>query len=494
MAQVYQNCIGGEWVSAASGRTFENRNPADRDDLIGVFPRSDARDVDRAVQAAQDGFSRWRGVPAPRRGQVVLKAGEILRRRKDELARLMTREMGKVLTEASGDVQEGIDTGEYMAGEGRRLFGVQAPCELPRKFGVAIRVPVGVVAAITPWNFPLAIPTWKIFPALVCGNAVVFKPAEDTPLLGTILVEILAEAGLPGGVLNLVHGFGEEAGEALVRHPGVNLVSFTGSTEVGRRVAAICAQEGKKVSLEMGGKNAILVLDDAQLDLAVDGAIWGGFGTSGQRCTAASRVIVHEAVAKPFTERFIERARCLRLGPGVDPATDVGPVINAQQLQRIHEYTQVGRSEGARVLTGGEPATEGALAKGYFYRPTVFADVEPAMRIAREEIFGPSVVVLRAKDLEEAIAIANATNYGLSSAIYTRDIDRAFRAMEELATGITYINASTIGAEVHFPFGGVRQTGNGHREGGWTALDIMTEWKTVYIDYSGRLQRAQIDV
>ena len=494
MATVYQNYIGGEWVSAASGRTFDDVNPADRDDLLGRFPRSDASDVDRAVQAAREGFARWRRVPAPRRADVVSRAGQILRQRKDELGRLMTREMGKVLTEALGDVQEGIDTAEYMAGEGRRLFGVQAPCELPQKFGVAIRVPVGVVAAITPWNFPMAIPTWKIFPALVCGNAVVFKPAEDTPLLATVLVDILAEAGLPAGVLNLVHGLGEEAGAALVRHAGVDLVSFTGSSEVGRLVATVCAQEGKKVSLEMGGKNAILVMDDAQLDLAVDGAVWGGFGTSGQRCTAASRVIVHEAVASAFTDRFVERTRRLRLGPGLEPTTDVGPVINARQLERVHQYTEVGRREGARVLIGGEPATEGALARGFFYRPTVFAEVEPKMRIAREEIFGPSVAVLRARSLEQAIEIANATNYGLSSAIYTRDIDRAFRAIEALAAGITYVNASTIGAEVQFPFGGVRQTGNGHREGGWTVLDIMTEWKTVYIDYSGRLQRAQIDV
>ena len=455
MAHVYQNYVGGEWIAAASGRTFDDVNPADRGDVLGGFPRSDSTDVDRAVQAAQEGFARWRRVPAPRRAEVVLRAGQILRQRKEELGQLMSREMGKVLAEALGDVQEGIDTAEYMAGEGRRLFGVQAPCELPQKFGVAIRVPVGVVAAITPWNFPLAIPTWKILPALVCGNAVVFKPAEDTPLLATRLVEILAEAGLPGGVLNLVQGLGEEAGAALVRHPG---------------------------------------MDDAQLDLAVDGAVWGGFGTSGQRCTAASRVIVHEAVAGAFTDRFVERVRRLRLGPGLEPTTDVGPVINARQLERVHQYTEVGRREGARIVTGGEPATEGALARGFFYRPTVFVEVEPKMRIAREEIFGPSVAVLRARSLEEAIEVANATPYGLSSAIYTRDIDRAFRAIEALATGITYVNASTIGAEVQFPFGGVRQTGNGHREGGWTALDIMTEWKTVYIDYSGRLQRAQIDV
>jgi aldehyde dehydrogenase (NAD+) len=414
-------------------------------------------------------------------------------RRKEELARLMVREMGKVLAESRGDVQEGIDTAYYMAGEGRRLFGHQAPCEMPSKFGVAIRVPVGVVAAITPWNFPLAIPTWKLLPALVCGNTVVFKPAEDTPLLAHTLLEVLLEAGLPKGVVNLVHGLGEEAGAPLVRHPGVNLVSFTGSTEIGREVAKVAAETYKKVSLEMGGKNAIIVMDDAPLDLAVDGAVWGGFGTSGQRCTAASRVIVHEQVHDAFTNAFAERARRLQLGPGLEPTTDVGPVINEAQLRRIHEYTGVGRGEGAKVLVGGEIATEGELRKGFFYKPTIFDDVDPKMRVAREEIFGPCVSVIRARSLEEAIEICNNTNYGLSSAIYTRDIDRAFRAVQDIATGITYVNSSTIGAEIQFPFGGVRQTGNGHREGGWTVLDIMTEWKTIYIDYSGKLQRAQID-
>jgi aldehyde dehydrogenase (NAD+) len=350
------------------------------------------------------------------------------------------------------------------------------------------------VAAITPWNFPLAIPTWKIFPALVCGNTVVFKPAEDTPLLATVLVEILLEAGLPKGVINLVHGYGEEAGAALVRHPGVNLISFTGSTEVGREVAKVAAETFKKVSLEMGGKNAILVLDDAPLDLAVEGAIWGGFGTSGQRCTAASRVIVHDKVHKTFVEQFVERAKTLRLGSGLEETTDVGPVINEAQLQRIHGYTEIGRGEGATVLVGGQPAIEGELDKGFFYKPTIFTEVEPQMRVAREEIFGPSVAVLQARSLEEAIEMCNNNNYGLSSAIYTRDINRAFQAIQDLSTGITYVNASTIGAEIQFPFGGVRQTGNGHREGGWTVLDIMTEWKTVYVDYSGRLQKAQIDI
>ena len=493
MATAYRNYIAGEWVPAASGRTFEDLNPADRTEVLGVFPRSDAADVDRAVAAAREAFRSWRLVPAPRRAEIVFRAGEILVRRKEELARLMTREMGKVLAEARGDVQEGIDTAYYMAGEGRRLFGHQAPCELPSKFGVAMRVPVGVVVAITPWNFPLAIPTWKLLPALVCGNTVVFKPAEDTPLMAHTLLEILLEAGLPKGVVNLVHGYGEEAGAPLVRHPGVSLISFTGSTETGREVAKVGAETYKKVSLEMGGKNAIIVMDDAALDLAVDGAVWGGFGTSGQRCTAASRVIVHDRVHKAFTQAFVERARGLRLGSGLDGKTDVGPVINETQLRRIHEYTEVGRGEGARVLVGGEIATEGDLRKGFFYKPTIFDDVDPKMRIAREEIFGPSVAVLRARSLEEAIEICNNTNYGLSSAIYTRDINRAFQAIQDIATGVTYVNASTIGAEIQFPFGGVRQTGNGHREGGWTVLDIMTEWKTVYVDFSGKLQKAQID-
>ena len=493
MAARYKNLIGGQWVDAVSGRTFPDLNPSDREDVLGEFPRSGADDVAQAVQAAVEAFKSWRLTPAPKRGEIIFKAGEILIKRKEELARLMTREMGKVLKEASGDVQEGIDTAYYMAGEGRRLFGHHVPCELPNKFGMAMRVPVGVVAAITPWNFPLAIPTWKIFPALVCGNTVVFKPAADTPLMAHLLVEVLLEAGVPPGVLNLVHGFGAETGAALVRHPGVNLVSFTGSTEVGRQVVTVCAQTGKKVSLEMGGKNAILVMDDAPLDLAVDGAIWGGFGTSGQRCTAASRVIVHEGTLKSFTEEFVKRAKRLRLGSGLEETTDVGPVINEAQLKRIHEYTEIGKKEGAQVLVGGDIATEGALKKGFFYKPTIFADVDPKMRVAKEEIFGPSVSVLRARSLEEAIEICNSTSYGLSSAIYTRDIDKAFRAIQEIAAGITYVNASTIGAEVQFPFGGVRQTGNGHREGGWTVLDIMTEWKTVYVDYSGRLQRAQID-
>ncbi|MEK7367959.1 MAG: aldehyde dehydrogenase family protein [candidate division NC10 bacterium] len=494
MAQVYKNLIGGKWVEAASGQTFADKNPANTEDVLGYFPRSDGRDVDAAARAAAGAFERWRRVPAPRRAEVLFRAGEALVRRKEELARAMTREMGKVLKESRGDVQEGIDMTYYIAGEGRRLWGQTTPSELPDKWAMSVRVPVGVVACIAPWNFPLAIPTWKLVPALVAGNTVIFKPAEDTPLLGHLLVEILLEAGLPPEVLQLVHGHGEEAGAPLVRHPLVNLVSFTGSSEVGQDVAVACAKEHRRCSLEMGGKNCILVLEDADLDLAVDGAVWGGFGTTGQRCTAASRVIVHEAVAREFTDALVRRATRLRLGDGLLPETEVGPVVNEAQLTRVHGYTEVGQREGAELLCGGAFAREGALAKGYFYRPTVFAKVKPTMRIAQEEIFGPTVAVLPVRSFEEAVTVANGVRYGLSTAIYTRDVNRAFRAMGDLQAGIIYVNAPTIGAEVHLPFGGVKATGNGHREGGPQVLDIFTEWKTIYVDYSGRLQRAQIDV
>ncbi|HWP35361.1 MAG TPA: aldehyde dehydrogenase family protein [Thermodesulfobacteriota bacterium] len=493
MTQTYRNYIGGKWVEAASGAVFEDRNPADRHDLLGFFPRSDARDVAAAVEAARARFDFWRKVPAPVRGEILFRAAEIMVKRKEELARLMVREMGKVIKEARGDVQEAIDMTYYMAGEGRRQFGQQVPAELPDKFAMAIRQPVGVVAAITPWNFPLAIPAWKLMPALVTGNVVVFKPAEDTPLMAVKLVEILLEAGLPEGVVNLVHGYGEEAGAPLVEHPGVDLVSFTGSTEVGRQVAMACARTGKRCALEMGGKNPIIVMDDADLDLALDGAVWSAFGTSGQRCTAASRLIVHEGIAQVFTERLAERAARLRLGPGIEETTDVGPVINEAQLHRVHGYTEIGRREGAQLVVGGEIATEGALAAGYFYKPTVFANVTPRMRIAQEEIFGPTTAVMPVRSLAEALEVANGVQYGLSAAIYTRDINKAFRAIAELRTGLVYVNAGTIGAEIQLPFGGTKATGNGHREAGTAALDTFTEWKTVYIDYSGRLQRAQID-
>jgi acyl-CoA reductase-like NAD-dependent aldehyde dehydrogenase len=490
--QAFQNFIGGEWVDAAGGQTFTSVNPA-TGEPIGTFPRSTAEDVDRAVAAAKAAYEDWRLVPAPRRGEILLRFALLLGERKEELAQLMTREMGKVLAEAGGDVQEAIDMSLYMAGEGRRLFGQTTPSELPDKFNMSVRMPVGVVGAITPWNFPIAIPSWKLAPALVCGNTVVLKPAEDTPLLAERFVELLGEAGVPPGVVNVVHGFGEEAGDALVRHPDVPVITFTGSRETGVAVTKAAADGLKHVHLELGGKNAIIVMDDADLDLAVEGIIWSAFGTSGQRCTAASRVIVHRSVYDDLQSRLVSAAEAMRLGPGWDESTDLGPVINRAALEKIHRYTEIGRDEGARLLTGGEVARGDGLERGFFYRPTVFGDVEPDMRVAQEEIFGPTTALIPVDDFEHAVRVANGIRYGLSSSIYTRDVNRAFRAMRDLVTGITYVNAGTTGAEVHLPFGGTKDTGNGHREAGVAALDVFTEWKSVYVDYSGKLQRAQID-
>jgi aldehyde dehydrogenase (NAD+) len=489
----YKNYIGGEWVDAAGGGTFETTNPA-TGEALGVFPLSTAEDMDRAVAAAKDAYERWRLVPAPKRGELLFRVAEMFAERKDELAEEMVQEMGKVRPEAAGDVQEAIDMTYYMAGEGRRMFGHTTPSELPDKFMMSTRNPVGVVGAITPWNFPIAIPSWKIAPALVCGNTVVFKPAEDTPLLAERFVEIFEEAGLPPGVLNIVHGAGEEVGAHLVRHPDVPLISFTGSREVGVEVTKNAADHLKHVHLELGGKNAIIVMDDADIDLAVDGIIWSAFGTSGQRCTAASRVIATKPVYDGLQSKLVAAAEGLRLGNGLDEGTDVGPVINRAALEKIHSYTEIGKQEGAKLLTGGEIATGDGLDSGFFYRPTVFGDVDPGMRIAQEEIFGPTTALIRATDVDEAIRIANSIEYGLSSSIFTRDVNKAFTAMRDLVAGITYVNAGTTGAEVHLPFGGTKATGNGHREAGQAALDFYTEWKAIYVDYSGKLQRAQIDV
>ncbi|GIU95015.1 MAG: aldehyde dehydrogenase [Gaiellaceae bacterium] len=488
----HRNYIDGEWVVAASGETFDSTSPADGEH-IGTFPRSGAEDVDRAVAAAKAAFDEWRLVPAPKRGEILFRFAQLLVEQKDALADLMTHEMGKVKAEAGGDVQEAIDMSYYMGGEGRRLFGQTTPSELRDKFQMSVRMPIGVIGAITPWNFPIAIPSWKIAPALVAGNTVVFKPATDTPALGQRFVELLVEAGVPKGVVNIVHGGGGAVGERLVRHPDVRVISLTGSRETGVKVLHAAADSLKHVHLELGGKNAVIVMEDADLDLAVDGIIWSAFGTSGQRCTAASRVIAHESVYDALASRLVARAESLRLGVGWDDATDVGPVINRAALEKIHSYTQIGIDEGATLLTGGEIATEGDLAKGFYYRPTIFGDVDPQMRIAQEEIFGPVLSLIRARDEADAIRISNGVRYGLSSSIFTRDVNRAFRAMRDLEAGITYINAGTIGAEVHLPFGGVKETGNGHREAGQAALDVFTEWKSVYVDYSGMLQRAQID-
>jgi alpha-ketoglutaric semialdehyde dehydrogenase len=468
--------------------TFESLNPS-TGETIDSFPRSGADEVASAVATARAAFEEWRLVPAPERGNILFRFAQILERSKPELSDLMTREMGKVKAEAGGDVQEAIDMSYYMGGEGRRLSGQTTPSELRDKFMMSVRMPVGVVGAITPWNFPIAIPAWKLCPALVCGNTVVLKPAEDTPKLAQRFVDLLYEAGLPEGVVQIVHGFGEEAGDALVRHPDVPIITFTGSRETGVLVTKNAADDLKHVHLELGGKNGIIVMDDADLDLAVDGIVWSAFGTAGQRCTAASRVIVHRAVYDALQSKLVARAERMRIGVPWEDDTEIGPVINETAVEKIHSYTGIGKDEGAKLLTGGE-RVEG---QGYYYRPTVFADVDPHMRIAQEEIFGPTTALIPVDSFEEAVAAANSVQYGLSSSIFTRDVNKAFKAMRDLQTGITYINAGTTGAEVHLPFGGTKQTGNGHREAGQAALDLFTEWKSVYVDYSGKLQRAQID-
>ena len=491
-AKTFQNYINGDWVDAASGETFDSTSPADGE-TIGVFPKSGPEDADRAVAAAKAAYEEWRLVPAPRRGEVLFRFAQLLTDAKDELTDLMTHEMGKVKAEAAGDVQEAIDMAYYMGGEGRRLFGQTTPSELRDKFQMSVRMPVGVVGVITPWNFPIAIPSWKTLPAIVAGNTVVFKPATDTPALGERYVELFVEAGLPNGVINIVHGGGSDVGQRLVEHPDVPIITFTGSRETGVAVTKAAAEGLKHVHLELGGKNAIIVMDDADLELAVDGIVWSAFGTSGQRCTAASRVIVHDDVYDALASRLVARVEQMRLGPGWEDDTDVGPVINQAALDKIHSYTEIGKGEGATLLTGGEVASGNGLDKGNFYRPTIFGDVDSGMRIAQEEIFGPTTALIRVSSLDEAIAVSNGVKYGLSSSIFSQNVNKAFRAMRDLNTGITYINAGTIGAEVHLPFGGTKDTGNGHREAGQAALDVFTEWKSIYVDYSGKLQRAQID-
>lgn len=487
------NYIDGQWLPAQSRDTAESRNPADWRETVATFPRSGSRDVDAAVDAAQKAYSLWRLVPAPERAECLYRVGELLLEKKQELAYLMSREMGKPLAESLGDVQEGIDCAFYYAGEGRRLFGQTTPSELNNKFAMTVRMPIGVCALITPWNFPVAIPCWKAFPALVCGNTIILKPAKDTPACATFLVQILHEAGFPAGVVNLIHGSGGEVGRALVNHLGIDLVSFTGSSKTGAEVGEISARTHKRVCLEMGGKNAQAVMEDADLELALEGALWGAFGTTGQRCTATSRLLLHRDIKDEFMTRLLEKTAQLRLGHGIDETTDLGPLINSSQRERVRRSLGSAKDEGAKVLFGGESPKEEALQYGYFFQPTILDAVTPQMRVAQEEIFGPVVCAIEINSFEEAIEIFNNTPYGLSASIYTRDVNRAFQAMRDIEAGITYINGPTIGAEVHLPFGGVKQTGNGHREAGNSALDVFTEWKTVYVDFSGQLQRAQID-
>lgn len=492
MSDLFRNFIAGQWVESSTGETFTRKNPA-TGELIGSFTKSGPEDVERAVAAAKTAFASWRLFPAPKRGEMLFAVARLLEERKEALAREMTQEMGKVLTEARGDVQEAIDMAYYMAGEGRRMWGQTTPSEMRSKFQMSVRKPHGVCGIITPWNFPMAIPSWKIFPAIVTGNTVVFKPASFTSRMGLRFVEILQEAGIPDGVVNLVLGDGAGVGDPIVEHPDVSVISFTGSTESGISVATRAAKLNKRVSLEMGGKNAVIVMDDADLDLATDGILWSAFGTSGQRCTAASRVVVHRRVQAELAERLAARASAMKLGDGLDATVDVGPVVSERQLQTINGYIGVGTSEGAQLVTGGKIARDGALANGFFHEPTIFNDVKASMRIAQEEIFGPVTALIPVDSLDEAIDVVNGVQYGLSASIFTANVNNAFRAMQDVFTGILYINAGTTGAEIHLPFGGTKATGNGHREAGTAALDFFTEWQSIYVDYSGKLQRAQID-
>lgn len=489
----FHNYIGGEWVKSSSGEWFDNVNPADTTDIVGRFPKSNEDDVKKAVGAAKSAAKRWKNTPAPKRAEILFRLGEVLAKNKQQYSHDMTREMGKVLTETGGDVQEAIDCTYYTAGEGRRLHGFTTPAEMHDKFAMCVRQPVGLCGLITPFNFPMAIPSWKLIPALVCGNTVVIKSGEDVPLSTINLVKACEQAGIPKGVVNVVNGFGE-AGEALVKHKDVRLISFTGSTDTGRKIAEQCARDNKIVSLEMGGKNAIIIMDDADIDNAVEGSLWGAFGTSGQRCTASSRLIVHKKVYKKFVQKLVEKVKTLRVGNGLDAKTNVGPVINQQAMDKILNYIEIGKNEDkATLAAGGNALRSGKYKKGYFIEPTVFTDASPKMRISQEEIFGPVTTVIPFSTFDEAIQIANDVKYGLSAAIYTQDVNQAFHAMNELYTGICYVNSATIGAEVHLPFGGTKGTGNGHREAGTQVLDIFSEWKSIYVDYSGKLQKAQID-
>ena len=484
--------IAGEWCESTSRTTFESRNPADRHDLIGRFQQGTAADVAMAIRAAETAQPMWERTPAPKRGELLYAFGALMAQHKERLARAMTREMGKVLAEARGDVQEGIDIAFLMAGEGRRMAGETVPSELPDKWAMSIRQPLGVAGIITPWNFPIAIPCWKMMPALVTGNTVVFKPSSDTPHCAVLLVELLAEAGFPPGVVNLVTGTGADVGNAIVESPDVAVVSFTGSSATGTGIAERAGRRLKRLSLELGGKNGVVVLADADLDLAADGILWSAFGTTGQRCTACSRVIVEQAVLDPLLRRLEARTRELRLGSGLDPDVDVGPLINADALDKVSSYVQIGRTEGELVVGGGR-ALDHHLADGHFFQPTIFSGIKPMDRIGQEEIFGPVLSVIAVADYRSAMLALNQTRYGLSSSIFTRDVNQAFRAMRDFETGIVYVNAGTTGAETHLPFGGWKGTGNGHREAGHVALDTYTEWKSIYVDFSGRLQRAQID-
>jgi alpha-ketoglutaric semialdehyde dehydrogenase len=480
----YQNYIGGQWRGAASGRTYQITNPARKSSVVGQFQVSTPDDALESVAAAQEALPGWADTPAPARAQVLYRALDIMGRRADEIARTITIEEGKPLADAQGEVKRAMNIIEYAAGEGRRMFGYTTPSELPSTVAYTVRRPLGVVAIITPWNFPIAIPAWKIAPALICGNTLVFKPASSTPLSAVKLVEVFAEAGLPPGVLNLITGPGASVGNALVESPQVQGISFTGSTEIGTDIYARGARLLKKVQCEMGGKNAVILLADADLDKALGGIVQGAFGSTGQRCTATSRAIVEEPIYDQFMEQLLERTAKLKIGNGLDSDVDVSPLSSEYQMQKVLEYIGIGAEEGARLAYGGRALTGGIYDEGYYVEPTVFTDVTPQMRIAQEEIFGPVLTVFKAKDLEDAVRISNNVKFGLSSSVYTRDLPRAFKYINTVEAGMVHVNAPTLGGEVHLPFGGMKASGVGQREQGTEAVDFFSEVITVYIDYA----------
>ena len=490
--QTYRNFIAGEWQESSSTRAVDNINPANTDDVLGTVRQATRDEARAAVEAAAAAFNSWRATPAPARGRIVAHAARLMEEQKEELAQLLTREEGKTVAESRGELQRSINVADFCAGESRRMNGETIQSELPMNFAYTIKQPLGVVACVTPWNFPVAIPVWKIAPALVAGNTVVFKPASLTPATAVRIVEIFEAAGVPKGVLNLVLGSGSDAGDEIIGHPAVKAVSFTGSNGVGIRLYEQVSRRGAKCQCEMGGKNPVVILEDADMDLAVESTAQGAFGSSGQRCTATSRAVVVDEIADEFVERIAARAKSMRIGNGADPNTEMGPSVDESQFKTVLSYINIGREDGATLVCGGSRAQGNGLDKGYFVQPTVFDRVTPDMRIAREEIFGPVLSVLRVKSFDEAMQVANDCEYGLSSSIFSNDAARIFRFVDEIETGMTHINSPTTGGEAHIPFGGIKGTGIGDREQGSTALDFYTELKVVYVDYTGRKREGNL--
>lgn len=491
MTDHFKNYINGTWMDAISGETFESINPSDISEVIGIFPRSKKDDVDNAVRSALSAFSEWKNTSPVERCNIIRRAGRIMEDKKHELAAVISRENGKTVKSALGDVQSGIDMACFVAGEGRRWYGKTAHSALKKRFAMTKRYPVGVVGIITSWNFPMAITCWKTFPALMCGNTVVLKSEENTPETAVHFIKILEEAGLPAGVLNLIHGLGPEAGETLTMHPDVSMISFTGSSSTGKTIGRNCSGRLAKVSLELGGKNAVIVMDDADLDLAADAVVCGAFSLSGQRCTATSRVIIHNSVYDSFMENVLDRVGKLKAGPGSDDTSDVTPLISRRQLDRVLGYIERAQKAGGKIIAGGGQLSGGVYDRGYYIAPTIIGDVTSEMEIAMEEVFGPVLSVFNAGSYEDSVRLLNSAHYGLSASLFTRDVNKAFSFFDDAETGVCYINAPTFGSEPHLPFGGVKGSGLGYREAGWAAIEAFSEVKTLYVDYSAKIQNVQ---